>query len=212
MPEAPFARGFRCKRNESPQGRDVACHVPQRFPETIITINVSFPTITQTNNRLIISPRFQACNIPPTGQGHGEPCPYRYCDNIMNNVCVPANKTKHHRRSIRLPEYDYSREGAYYVTICTSNHKYLFGEIINGEMVLNEWGKIAAAEIIKTETLRPGVIIDTYTIMPNHVHMIILICDDAAQGRDMACHVPMGRRPFGKPQPGSLSAIVGSIK
>ncbi|HMD80460.1 MAG TPA: hypothetical protein VKE92_04070, partial [Anaerolineales bacterium] len=50
---------------------------------------------------------------------------------------------KHHRRSIRLKGYDYSSEGAYYVTIVTYQRDCLFGEILNKEMILNDFGKIA---------------------------------------------------------------------
>jgi len=50
---------------------------------------------------------------------------------------------KRHRRSIRLDGYDYSSEGAYYVTIVTYHRDCLFGKIVNGEMLLNEYGKIA---------------------------------------------------------------------
>jgi len=49
----------------------------------------------------------------------------------------------HHRRSIRLKGYDYSLAGAYFITICCHDRLYLFGEIVDGEMVLNEMGKIA---------------------------------------------------------------------
>ena len=48
----------------------------------------------------------------------------------------------HHRRSIRLKEYDYSQNGAYFVTVCTHNRECLLGEITDREMVLNEYGKI----------------------------------------------------------------------
>ena len=48
----------------------------------------------------------------------------------------------HHRRSIRLKEYDYSQAGAYFVTIVAWQREVLFGEIVNGEMVLNDFGKI----------------------------------------------------------------------
>jgi putative transposase len=138
---------------------------------------------------------------------------------------VSANDPKHHRRSIRLPEYDYSGEGAYYVTICARGMACVFGDIVDGRMRLNEWGRIVDAEISKTGELRRNVIIDTYVIMPNHVHLIVVICGDVAQrgdmargrdmahGRDMARHVPTsGTRAFGRPQPGSLSSIVGAIK
>jgi hypothetical protein len=51
---------------------------------------------------------------------------------------------KHHRHSIRLKEYDYTQVGAYFVTICTWGRECLFGEIVDGEMRLNECGEIVA--------------------------------------------------------------------
>ena len=53
---------------------------------------------------------------------------------------VPYNPEQHHRRSIRLQEYDYSQAGAYYVTICVRDKRCLFGEVVEGQMVLNEAG------------------------------------------------------------------------
>jgi putative transposase len=126
---------------------------------------------------------------------------------------MSANDPRHHRRSIRLPGYDYSGEGAYFVTLCAQGMACIFGDIVDGQMRLNEWGRIVDAEILKTGELRRNVIIDTYVIMPNHVHLIIVICGDVAHGRDMARHVPTtGIRAFGRPQQGSLSSIVGAIK
>ena len=52
------------------------------------------------------------------------------------------NAQKHHRRSIRLKGYKYSQTGAYFVTICTRNHESIFGQIMEGKMVLNEYGKV----------------------------------------------------------------------
>ena len=49
---------------------------------------------------------------------------------------------KHHRHSIRLPDYDYSQLGTYYVTIVAWHRECLFGEIVNGEMILSEFGKV----------------------------------------------------------------------
>ena len=49
---------------------------------------------------------------------------------------------RHHRRSIRLQGYDYSQAGAYYVTIVTQGRECLFGEVINGEMYINDYGSI----------------------------------------------------------------------
>ncbi|MGC1378426.1 MAG: hypothetical protein WA821_19495 [Anaerolineales bacterium] len=53
---------------------------------------------------------------------------------------------KHHRRSIRLPGYDYTLPGGYYITMVTHDRTCLFGEVVNGEMVLNDLGKVAERE------------------------------------------------------------------
>lgn len=52
------------------------------------------------------------------------------------------NPDIHHRHSIRLQGYDYSQEGLYFITMCVQNRKCIFGEISNGEMILNDNGKI----------------------------------------------------------------------
>jgi REP element-mobilizing transposase RayT len=121
---------------------------------------------------------------------------------------MPDNNLKFHRRSIRLPEYDYSQEGAYYVTICTRDRKCLFGEITDGQMKLNRYGEIASNEWIKTGELRPYVIPDVFVIMPNHIHGVLVITDDDH------CRGTMHRAPtgaserFGKPVAGSLPTII----
>jgi putative transposase len=81
----------------------------------------------------------------------------------------------HHRRSIRLREYDYSQAGLYFITICTQNRLHLLGKIVNGEMILNDAGKMILGiwhEIpvdFQNARLRESV------IMPNHIHGIIEI-------------------------------------
>lgn len=60
------------------------------------------------------------------------------------------NPIKHHRRSIRLKGYDYAQAGLYFITICTQNRVCLFGDVINGEMILNQYGQIAYNEWLKT--------------------------------------------------------------
>jgi REP element-mobilizing transposase RayT len=86
---------------------------------------------------------------------------------------------RHNRRSIRLKEYDYSQPGEYFITICTYNHECTLGEIINGEMRLNEIGKIAEEEWLRTPNIRPGIELDVFVIMPNHMHGIIVIKDES---------------------------------
>ena len=84
-----------------------------------------------------------------------------------------------HRRSIRLKEYDYSQAGEYFVTICTHDHECMFGEIINGEMRLNAIGKIVNEEWLRTTRIRPGIELDVFVLMPNHIHGIIVIKDES---------------------------------
>ncbi len=84
---------------------------------------------------------------------------------------------KHHRRSIRLRNYDYSQPGAYFVTICTYQKQSWFGEIKNGQMYLNQLGKIVADEWLKTCKIRPNFKLDEWVIMPNHFHGIVIIND-----------------------------------
>jgi REP element-mobilizing transposase RayT len=87
------------------------------------------------------------------------------------------NNQKHHRRSIRLKGYDYSQAGAYFITICTHNREYLFGEIVDDEMVLNDAGKIVRDEWLKTEKLRSNIKCDGFIVMPNHFHGILVITE-----------------------------------
>ncbi|HHT9117561.1 MAG TPA: transposase, partial [Candidatus Hypogeohydataceae bacterium YC38] len=74
--------------------------------------------------------------------------------------------------------YDYSQVGAYFLTICTHNKACVFGDIVNGEMQLNDYGAIVKNEWLKTDKLRRNVAIDEYIIMPNHIHGIIIIMGD----------------------------------
>ncbi|SEI75018.1 REP element-mobilizing transposase RayT [Cyclobacterium xiamenense] len=79
----------------------------------------------------------------------------------------------HHRRSIRLKGYDYSREGLYFITICCQDMICRFGYIENDEMQLNEFGQIAYDEWMKLFERFNNMQIDVFQIMPNHIHGII---------------------------------------
>jgi REP element-mobilizing transposase RayT len=84
------------------------------------------------------------------------------------------NPNLHHRHSNRLRGYDYSKEGAYFITICTQNQECLFGEILDGRMVLNDAGKMIQSVWDELPQHYPGVDIDAFVIMPNHVHGILV--------------------------------------
>ncbi len=99
---------------------------------------------------------------------------------------------KHHRRSIRLRNYDYSQPGAYFVTICTYQKQSWFGEIKNGQMYLNQLGKIVADEWLKTCKIRPNFQLDEWVIMPNHFHGIVIINDYSGDDQSLGA----GNRPL----------------
>ena len=82
---------------------------------------------------------------------------------------------RHHRRSIRLPAYDYAQAGAYFVTVCTQNHECLLGEVVDGAMVLSEPGRMVETVWRELPQHYPGVEVDTFVVMPNHVHGIIML-------------------------------------
>ena len=85
------------------------------------------------------------------------------------------NPHKHHRRSIRLQGYDYSRDGLYFITICCQDRAHLFGEVQNKEMLLNPFGEIALQEWLNTNAVRNNVVVHELVVMPNHLHGIVEI-------------------------------------
>lgn len=118
------------------------------------------------------------------------------------------NPKIHKRRSIRLKDYDYSQEGAYFITICTKNRECLFGDVVGGKMVLNEIGEIVDDEWNKTQYLRKNVELDEYVVMPNHLHGILTI-DDVGARRG----VPLQQsNRFGTSISNSLGIIVNHFK
>lgn len=82
---------------------------------------------------------------------------------------------KHHRRSIRLKGYNYAQTGAYFVTIVTQGRESLFGDVRNNEMVLNDAGNMVAKWWCTLPRKFPSIAVNTFVIMPNHFHGIIII-------------------------------------
>ena len=108
---------------------------------------------------------------------------------------------KRQRRSIRLQGYDYTRQGAYFVTICTRNRECLLGDIVEGRMHLSEAGRLAQAVWEDLPHHYPHVQIDVWVIMPNHMHGIIILTeaqtteDDVQSGADPKINVGAGLKP-----------------
>lgn len=110
------------------------------------------------------------------------------------------NPDIHHRRSIRLREFDYSSIGGYFVTTCVQNRECLFGEVLDGVMVLNDAGRLVESVWNGLPERFPSIELDAFVAMPNHVHFIINI--EVSAGKDGA---GQGRAP-------TLDRIVGAFK
>ncbi len=82
------------------------------------------------------------------------------------------------RRSIRLKGYDYSLAGAYFVTVCTQNRLCLFGNVNNEQMTLNQAGQMVYEQWSELPKRFPESAIDEFTMMPNHLHGILIINDN----------------------------------
>ena len=90
---------------------------------------------------------------------------------------------QHHRRSIRLKEYDYAQNGAYFVTICTQDRSNIFGEVEDCVIQANDAGQMVSTVWDELPDFYPGVSIDAFTLMPNHIHGIVLLVGAARRGR-----------------------------
>ncbi len=91
------------------------------------------------------------------------------------------------RKSPRWKDYDYTSSWWYFVTVCTKDREHYFGEIIDKEMRLSHIWEICEQEILHIEQSRESIQIHEYIIMPNHIHMIIII----STGRDGSSNRPL---------------------
>ena len=94
----------------------------------------------------------------------------------------------HHRRRIRLKGYDYSSEGAYFVTVCARDKECVLGEVIDGDMRLNSIGAIVELCWLEIPKHFENAVLDVYQVMPNHVHGIVRILDKPR--RDLINQIP----------------------
>ena len=85
------------------------------------------------------------------------------------------------RKPTRLPDYDYSHPGAYFITICTKDRRCILSDISVGadalggpNLQLTDTGKVVEQYILSTDHI-PGFRVDKYVVMPNHIHMILWI-------------------------------------
>jgi REP element-mobilizing transposase RayT len=124
------------------------------------------------------------------------------------------DRHKHRRRSVRLPGYDYSWPGAYFVTICTYGRDCLFGAFAGGRVRLSECGRAARDEWLRSAAVRPGIVLDAFVIMPNHLHGIIILTPESQLNvSDVGAHscAPLQPPPLQR-RPRSLSSFIACYK
>ena len=138
---------------------------------------------------------------------------------MPENAVPRLFKNQFRIKSSRLPCWDYSKEAWYFVTICTKDRVCWFGNIKDGEMILSKIGKIAKECLQQIPKHFSNTGLDSYVVMPNHIHAIISIyeAEDAFLCRDVAMlrlyertkNYQMSKI---SPKSGSLSAIIRSYK
>lgn len=114
--------------------------------------------------------------------------------------------TIYHRRSIRIQDFDYTRPGSYFISICTWHKSLIFGEINHGEVALSKLGEIARKEIERLPTRFSMITMDGFVVMPNHIHMLITISADGAS------NMPDRTEAFKQPVQGSIPTLIRSYK
>lgn len=94
-----------------------------------------------------------------------------------------SEHTSPRRTSPRKQGYDYSRPGGYCVTIVTNGNKNLFGDIVDGKMIVNLLGEIVIQQWLELPVHYPNIRLDDFVLMPNHLHGILWI-DEPEQPED----------------------------
>jgi REP-associated tyrosine transposase len=119
-----------------------------------------------------------------------------------------------YRKSIKLKNYDYSKSGVYFITICTIDHTCIFGEVLGGVMKMNDYGTIAQRCWNDVPKHFPNVKVDVYVIMPNHIHGILWLMEtvvDVGKKHTSSLHLqPLNTIPTFKKT--KLCHIIGSFK
>ena len=99
---------------------------------------------------------------------------------VYGKMVLVINMSLPKRKPTRLKDYDYSQNGYYFVTICSHNKKCIFSNIVGGGALdapqnkLTKYGKIVEKYILSTNNI-PEIVVDKYVIMPNHIHLILIV-------------------------------------
>jgi putative transposase len=119
---------------------------------------------------------------------------------------------KNQRRSIRIPSYDYTQPGAYFITVVTNQRACILSQIGDGLTNLSPVGRLVEQEWLRLPLRFSHTHLDVYTVMPNHLHGIIVIDQDPSGGETRHGQYPATAEAFAKPVPGSIPTMIRSFK
>jgi REP element-mobilizing transposase RayT len=106
-----------------------------------------------------------------------------------------------------MPYWDYSGNGIYFITMVTQNRECNLGKIVDGEIILSEYGEIVYAPWLKSFEIRAELLLDKWVIMPNHLHAIIVL-----KQNEYRCHPGSNfHQPFIR-KPKSVSSFIAGFK
>jgi REP element-mobilizing transposase RayT len=114
------------------------------------------------------------------------------------------------RKHVRLSGHDYSTPGAYFITICCADMKHLFGRVAGDSVELNKLGQIAMAELHRIAE-HHNALVDTYIVMPNHVHAILFL-DPARFVESLSAGAPRGAPTAPTRKPPNIGVLVSLYK
>jgi len=114
------------------------------------------------------------------------------------------------RKTPRAQRYDYTSAGIYFITICTKNREHQLSEIINNKSILKPAGEIVDKQINNISKHRKHAAIHEYIIMPNHIHILILVWNIAKKGKDASSARPITQ--VKGPTYGSIWYIINLLK
>ncbi len=127
-------------------------------------------------------------------------------------------KNKYRIPSARLQNWDYRWSGAYFITICTKDRKHYFGKINNEKMQLSHIGILADVLLYEIKNHSINIEIGEYVVMPNHVHLILILNNDNIDFVVETLHATSLRQQPNQfmsdisPKSGSVSTIIRSYK
>ena len=135
---------------------------------------------------------------------------------MRHTAMAEKYKGKYRIESNRLRGWDYSRNGHYFLTIVTAGRQLFFGNVNNGEMILNEIGQIVHDEFIKSFEIRDELFMGPFILMPNHLHAIVTLKKPECTGGNVEANgrSPLHDRPTPQfvCQPKSISSFVAGFK